>query len=54
METFITVPKADSALAIEITPVVDTNHNLTMLLSYEKIPTYRSFLYGKLMKDLPW
>ena len=52
MEHLIPVPKADSVIMVEITPN-STNHTLNLFLSYEKIPTYRSFMFHSTVSDLP-
>ena len=52
MEHLIPVPKADSVIMVEITPNT-SNHNLSMFLSYEKIPTYRSFMFYARVSELP-
>ena len=52
MEHLIPVPKADSVIMIEITPT-NTNHNLNMFLSFEKIPTFRSFMFTTKISALP-
>ena len=52
MEHFIPVPKADSVIMVEITPN-SSNHDLNLFLSYEKIPTYRSFMFHTRVSDLP-
>ena len=52
MEHLIPVPKANSVIMIEITPT-NTNHNINMFLSFEKIPTYRSFMFTTKVSTLP-
>ena len=52
MEHLIPVPKADSVIMVEITPN-SSEHNLNMFLSYEKIPTYRSFMFHTKVSALP-
>ena len=52
MEHLIPVPKADSVIMVEITPN-SSEHNLNMFLSYEKIPTYRSFMFHTKVSTLP-
>ena len=52
MEHLIPVPKADSVIMVEITPN-SSDHNLNMFLSYEKIPTYRSFMFHTKVSALP-
>ena len=52
MEHLIPVPKADSVIMVEITPN-NTNHGLNLFLSFEKIPTYRSFMFQTRVSDLP-
>ena len=52
MEHLIPVPKADSVIMVEITPN-SSEHNLNMFLSYEKIPTYRSFMFHTKVSSLP-
>ena len=52
MEHLIPVPKADSVIMVEITPN-SYKHNLNMFLSYEKIPTYRSFMFHTKVSALP-
>ena len=52
MEHLIPVPKANSVIMIEITPSA-THHNLNLFLSFEKIPTFRSFLFTTTVSKLP-
>ena len=52
MEHLIPVPKADSVIMVEITPNT-SNHNLNLFLSFEKIPTYRSFIFHTKVSELP-
>ena len=52
MEHLVPVPKADSVIMVEISPN-NSNHNLNLLLSFEKIPTYRSFIFHTKVSDLP-
>ena len=52
MDHLVPVPKADSAIMIEITPV-NNNNNLNLFLSYEKIPTFRSFHFSAKLSSLP-
>ena len=52
MEHLIPVPKADSVIMVEITPN-NTESNLHLLLSHEKIPTYRSFMFHANVAHLP-
>ena len=57
MEHLIPVPKADSAIMIEINPGGDQledngDKNINLFLSYEKIPTYRSFLFTTTVAEL--
>ena len=52
MEHLIPVPKANSVIMIEITPSA-THHNLNLFLSFEKIPTFRSFLFTTKVSALP-
>lgn len=40
-------------IVIEIEPLNTTDHNLHILLSHEKIPTYKSFDYIAKVADLP-
>ncbi|XP_023332927.1 uncharacterized protein LOC111704811 [Eurytemora carolleeae] len=49
----VPVPKADSTITIEIDPIdVEKDHNLTLFISHEKIPTYNSFEFTTPVKDL--
>ena len=48
----IPLPKADSVLMIEIKPTI-TNQNLNLFLSFEKIPTFRSFMFTTVVSTLP-
>ena len=52
MEHLIPVPKADSVIMIEIT-LNKTSHDLNLFLSFEKIPTYRSFIFATKVSALP-
>ena len=52
MEHLVPVPKADSVIMVEISPN-NSNHNLNLFLSFEKIPTYRSFIFHTKVSDLP-
>ena len=52
IEHLIPVPKADSTIMIEITPN-SSDHNINIFLSYESIPTYRSFMFHTKVEDLP-
>ena len=52
MEHLIPVRKADSVITIEITPNA-TNDMLFLFLSFERIPTFRSFLYSTQVSSLP-
>ena len=45
--------QADSVIVIELQPLNNTQHKLNILLSHEKIPTYRSFDFHTKVSDLP-
>ena len=45
--------QADSVIMVEIQPLNNSQHNLNIFASYEKIPTFRSFEYHTKVSDLP-
>ena len=48
----IEVDKPSSAITIEFTPEPGTSDNVGILIGFEKIPTYKKFIFANQLKDL--
>lgn len=50
----INISKADSSINIELFPQDITDDNLTLLMDFQRIPTYKKYDAGVSAKDLQW
>ena len=50
----INITKADSSINIELFPEDINDDNLTLLMDFQRIPTYQKYDVGVNAKDLNW